>query len=249
VRLAGPALALLVFASAAAAEEKKDDAPRITAISPLHLILGETQAVRLRGLKLKEVTEVRCTPAMPATIKEKKDATPPNGLEAKDVGDQELVAELKVPADCKSSSVEVQVVAPGGSAQRAFLATAKDALAAEKEPNNGFAEAQPVDCSKPIAGRIDPDKDVDVYRIDGRSGATVNVRIAATEAGSLLDPILTIFDAAGHLLAAADDSDGSRDTRLTVTPKDDGPLSLVVSDAHDRGGPWHEYRLQFEPQR
>ena len=84
-------VAALLCGASATAEEKKNDAPQITAITPLSVVAGETQTVRLRGLKLKEVTEIRSTPALGATVKEKKDAAPPNGLEAKDVGDQELV--------------------------------------------------------------------------------------------------------------------------------------------------------------
>jgi hypothetical protein len=240
---------LALIEAAAAQEKKKDDSPRIIALTPLHVILGETQTVRLRGLKLKEVTEIRTTPPVTITLKEKKDAAPPNGLEAKDVGDQELVADLTVPADCAAAAIELTAVAPSGNSETLkVFAIAKEAVAKEKEPNNGFGDAQVVDLSKPISGRIEPDKDVDVYRVDGHSGTALNVRITAATAGSLLDPVLSVFDAAGHLIGSVDDTDGTRDARLTVTPTADGPLCLVVCDAHDRGGPWHEYWLQFDPQ-
>ena len=250
MRFGGLATALLLVAAQALAQEKKkEDLPRIIAVTPLQVVAGETQTVRLRGLKLKDVTELRCTPGITVTVKEKKDAAAPNGLEAKDVGDQELVAELAVPADCAAASIELTAVAPAGESEaRKIFVTPKNVMVTEKEPNNGFAEAQAVDQSKPISGRIEPDKDVDVYRVDGHAGTALKVRITAATAGSLLDPVLSVFDATGHLLGSADDTDGTRDARLTVTPKADGPLCLVVCDAHDRGGPWHEYRLEFDPQ-
>jgi hypothetical protein len=160
VRSAKFAAAFLALAAAAAAQEKKkEDLPRIIAVTPLHVVIGETQPVRLRGLKLKEVTEIRSTPPLTVTIKEKKDAAPPNGLEAKDVGDQELVVELSVPTDCSSAAIEFTAVAPSGDSEtRKVYVIAKEAVAKEKEPNNGFSDAQVVDLSKPISGRIEPDK-------------------------------------------------------------------------------------------
>ena len=242
------AFAALLCAVSATAEEKKDVLPRVTAVAPLRVILGETQTVRLRGVKLKEVTEIRCKSALAVTVKEKKDAGLPNGLEAKDVGDQELVLELAVPADFAAKTLALEVVTPAGTtAPREISVDAKDVEVREKEPNNGFREAQVWDGVKPMSGRIEGDKDVDVFRIEGLAGKALVFRITAATAGSLLDPVLTIFDAAGRLLATAGDSASSRDARLSVVPKADGPLCLVVSDAHDRGGPWHEYRLELLP--
>lgn len=240
--------AFVGIAGAAFAEEKKKDAPQVMAIAPLRVVAGETQTVRLRGLKLKEVTEVRSTPALIVTVKEKKDAAVPNGLEARDVGDQELVVELSVPFDCAAKTIALEAVAPSGTtSRREMRVIAKDAEVGEKEPNNGFREAQPWDLAKPMTGRIDADKDVDVFRIDGHAGKPLAIRITAAAAGSLLDPVLSLYDAEGHLLATDDDADGGRDARLSVTPKTDGALCLVVSDAHDRGGPWHEYRIDAQP--
>jgi hypothetical protein len=244
------ALFLVIGSAASPAQEKKSDAPRITAIAPMHIVLGETQTIRLRGLKLKEVTEVRSMPVVNMAIKEKKDAAVPNGLEAKDVGDQELLAEVIVPADCTATELAITAVGPAGSSEVKTLSLVnKGVLAEEKEANNGFLEAQLIGPSKPISGRIEPDKDVDVFRVDGQRGSAVNVRITAATAGSLLDPILSAFDTAGRLLATVDDTDGSRDAQLAITPTADGPLMIVVSDANDHGGPWHGYRLEVQTQR
>ena len=240
-----------VFACAAApalADEKKYEAPQIIAIMPLRVVVGETQTVHFRGLKLKEVTEVRCTPALAVTLKEKKDAGVPNGLDAKEAGDQELVVELNVPADFAAKMIALEAISPAGTtAPREIRVVVKDSEFAEKEPNNGFREAQPWDMTKPMAGRIDGDKDVDVLRIEGHAGKPLALRIIAATAGSLLDPVLSLFGNDGHLLASDDDADGGRDARFNFTPKADGPLCLVVSDAHDRGGPWHEYRIEAQP--
>ena len=239
------AAAFLLCAFVAGAQEKKNESPRVLAISPLRATLGETQTLRLRGMKLKDVTEVRCTPQLPVTVKEKKDAAPPNGLEAKDVGDQELAVEVNIPADFSGTKIALEVVTPTGTTSPQEIAVvAKDFAVREKEPTNGFREAQSWDAVKPMAGKIDGDKDVDVFRIPGTAGKSMAFRITAASGGSLLDPVLAIFDADGRMLGSDDDNAGGRDAKLTLTPKTDGPLFLVVTDAHDRGGAWHEYSLE-----
>ena len=243
-------VAICLLATFAEAEDKKPEPPKIVAVAPLRLVIGETQKIQLRGLKLKGVTEVRCTPPMVLSVKEKKDAAPPNGLTANDVGDQELVVELTVPADCTAKTVSLEVVTLDGTTiPREFAIVAKDAEAREKEPNNGFREAQPWDTGKPMTGRIDAEKDVDVFRVEGHADKTFAVTVSAAAAGSLaLDPILSVFDADGRLLSSADDSPGiGTNAQITIVPKRDGPLFIVVSDANDRGGEWHEYRLKAQP--
>lgn len=244
------AVAICLFATLADAEDKKPEPPKIVAVAPLRLVIGETQKVQLRGLKLKDVTEVRCKPALVLSVKEKKDAAPPNGLAANDVGDQELVVELTVPADCTAKTVTLEVVTPDGTTlPREFAIVAKNPEAREKEPNNGFREAQPWDTGNPMTGRIDADKDVDVFRAEGHAGKSFAVTAVAAAAGSLaLDPILSVFDSDGRLLSSADDSAGiGNNAQITIVPKRDGPLFIVVSDANDRGGEWHEYRLTAQP--
>ena len=241
------ALALVLTAITAFAEEEKDEAPRVFALIPIQLTAGEKTTLRLRGLKLKDATEVRVAPEAQATLKDKKDVGVPTGLEAKDVGDHEVAIELTPPAGCEK--VTVEIVTPSGVTKaREVSVFPKDALVTEKEPNNGFREAQPIEAGKPLCGKIDADKDVDVFRFDAHAGEALTVRVIAADAGSLLDPILSLFDSAGHLLATEDDTHGHRDPVLMFMPKTDGPLCLVVNDAHDRGGPWHEYRLEISRQ-
>lgn len=237
------ALVLASCAVTARAAEKTDEGPRVIALSPFQLTAGETTTLRLRGTKLKEASEVRVIPDAQATLKEKKDAPVPGGLEAKEVGDQEVVIELTAAEG--SDNLTLEIVTPAGVTQpREIPVVQKYAGGAEKEPNNGFREAQAIELARPLHGKIDGDKDVDVFRFDAHAGQLLSVRVVAAGAGSLLDPIISLFDAGGHVLATADDAPDGRDPTLVFTPKADGPLCLVVSDAHGRGGPWHDYRLE-----
>ena len=233
----------IAMAAPALAQDKKEGAPQIIALAPVYLTAGETTVLRFRGNKLKEVTEVRVTPEASATVKEKKDATVANGLEAKEVGNTEVSIELTPPAECTKVSVEL-VTPTGTTGLREIPVFAKDATGAEKEPNNGFREAQPLDLAKPVAGKIDGDKDVDVFRFDAHAGRPFTVRVIASEAGSLLDPFVSLHEPNGRLLATADDTGAKQDPTFIFTPKTDGPVCLVIADAHDRGGQWHGYRLE-----
>ena len=237
-------LALLLATPACFAAEEKKDIPRVTAVAPLGLTAGEASTLRLRGLLLKDATEVRTIPEAAAKLKDKKDASLPNGLEAKEVGDTEVSIELTPPADC--TKLSVQIVTPKGATEPHDIAIfPKEATVAEKEPNDGFRTAQMIDTAKPIVGKIGADKDVDVFRFEAKAGKPITARLIAAGSGSLLDAVLSLYDAAGRSLGSADDFDTQRDPILTATPATDGPLCIVVSDAHDRGGSWHEYRLEI----
>src|SRR5207247_5912931 len=113
----------------------------------------------------------------------------------------------------------------------------------EKEPNNGFPQAQPIKIPQAIDGLIREPRDVDVFRLEGKAGQRLVFEVLAARHGSALDSILTLYDAAGQQLASNDDIDGTTDSRLDVILPKDGTYYLTLIDAHDQGGPAHVYRL------
>jgi hypothetical protein len=113
----------------------------------------------------------------------------------------------------------------------------------EKEPNNGFREAQDVEFGKVIRGAIQSPGDVDVYRFTGRAGQKVRIEVLAARAGSLLDSTLCLYDAVGHLVSTNDDSDLGSDSRLAVTLDSDGVYYISIADANDTGSLVHGYQL------
>lgn len=232
----------------ARAQEKKADAPRVIALSPLTISPGTTVTLKVRGAKLANATEVRFPAAagVKATLKEKKAAEVPNGLDAKDVGDTQLEAEVVLPADLAPGALGFAVVTPEGTATGGSVQVREAAqLILEKEPDNGFRDAQPIEFGRVIAGGIKEDKDVDVFRFAGHARQKITAEVAAPQNGSLLDPALMLFDAAGQILAVNDDVATSRDAQLEIELPADGPYFLSVTDAHDRGGAWHNYELSL----
>lgn len=238
------ALALLTLATAAFAEDKKD-APRVTAVAPLEIVPGVNGFVKIRGVKLSAASEVRFpdNPVIKAEIKEKKAAEVPNGLDAKDVGDTQIEVALTVPADLAPGKIAFVVTTPDGPVSASLLVREAATLVSEKEPNNGFAEAQPVELGRTITGSVKEDKDVDVFQFNGHAKQHVLAEVSANCCGSLLDAVLTLFDARGHILATCDDIGGNHDPQLHADLPADGVYFLALYDAHDRGGAWHPYEL------
>jgi hypothetical protein len=114
---------------------------------------------------------------------------------------------------------------------------------AEKEPNNGFKEAQPISLGAVVEGAIAGSMDVDVYRFEGKAGQQVVVEVQAARLGSALDSFLTLYNDRAQVLDSCDDIPGSTDSRIEVKLPTDGVYYAAVSDAHDTGGPLHVYRL------
>ncbi|MHA3771761.1 PPC domain-containing protein [Verrucomicrobiota bacterium sgz303538] len=243
------ALVLSLYSGTAVAEDEKkpDGPPKITAVAPLEIVAGATTSLRVRGLLLGDATELRVAdaPTIAVEMKEKKKADVPNGLEAKKVGDTQVEAAMKVPADFPAEKLRFCVVTPKGTTEwKEIRVVQAAALVEEKEPDNGFREAQCIEPGSTVRGVIKEDKDVDVFRVEGHRGKRLQIEIFASRGGSLLDPTLMLFDAQGHLIASGDDeSTDDRDARLNILLPANGVYFVSITDANDRGGEWHSYTL------
>jgi hypothetical protein len=221
-------------------------APSITANEPAALVRGRKETFKLRGFELKGATQLRFPSAeqIVVELKESSDAGQAKGLENKVVGDKQLVAEITLPADLPTGFLEYVVVTPVGEAKSKIIVLAPESSIDEREPNDGFRDAQKLPAGQSVRGNIQGDKDVDVFAYPSLAGQ--QLRITVTSGGPLLmDVAVQCYDGRGQYLAAADDGP-SRDPVLTLTTKAEGPIYLCVSSSHDLGGPWHSYLLTIE---
>jgi hypothetical protein len=86
------------------------------------------------------------------------------------------------------------------------------------------------------------------YRLTGKKGDRLAIRVLAQRIGSPLDPAVAVLDAKGQEKAQADDSPGSTDPDLTFEFPEDGPYTLVVTDATTKGGQADAiYHLEIAP--
>jgi hypothetical protein len=216
--------------------------PRVLVAIPLGVAPGTTQRLTLRGLKLDGATEVRL-PGTKATAKliRKGKAGVPNMQKPEKVGDTEVVVEITLPADIAEKPLALEVVTPGGMVATHSLLVARNVVS-EKEPNNGYRQAQAIVLPTLVDGAIDNPQDVDVFRFEGKSGQKIVAEVLADRHGSALDGLLTLVDDRGSILASNDDAVGA-DPRLEFTLPRDGVYFLSLIDAHAQGGPAHVYRL------
>ena len=227
-------------------DKKKDLPPKLLYAVPLVAKPGEKQKLALRGKNLAGVKEVTVGGADGAKVKVlgAKAVPVPNNYPGERVGDSEAEIELELPKDAKPGAVKFVAVGPGGESS-AYSLLLRDELpaVAEKEENGGFDTAQPVALPCAIEGTIKAERDVDVFKFDGKKGDKVRVEVQAWRFGSPLDGFVTVYDADRKALASADDTDGSADPVLTVTLPKDGTYCVTLNDAHDLGGANFGYRL------
>jgi len=226
--------------------DAKTDTPRITATEPVALTNGAKVTFKVRGFDLKDSTELRFPAVADAIVEimETKDAGQPNGLDNNLVGNSQITAEVTLPPGTPAEPLEYVIATPTGDAHGQIRVLSADSVVDEKEPNDGFREAQEFRAGQYALGSIQSNKDVDVYAIHVQAGQAI--KVAVTSGGPLLmDAELHCYDSRGQFLAAADD-ELSRDPVVTLNTKTDGVVFLCISSAHDVGGEWHSYLLTAE---
>ena len=226
--------------------EKKGPPPKVLYAVPLVAKLGEKQKLSLRGMNLAAVKEVRVSGSDAAKVKVlgAKGVGVPNNYPGERVGDSEVEIELELPKDTKPGAVKLVAVGPGGESNTYSLLVRDDlSTVAEKEENGGFDTAQGGTRPCAVEGTIKGERDVDVFKFEGKKGDKVTAEVQAARFGSPLDGFLTVYDADRKVIASADDVNGSADPVLTVTLPKDGAYFVTLIDAHDLGGVNFAYRL------
>lgn len=89
------------------------------------------------------------------------------------------------------------------------------------------------------------DGELDFIRFEASAGAALVAEVDASRSGSFLDPVLTLFDATGAVIAFNDDFFGL-DSRIETTLPADGAYFLELRDFSRTGGSEYFYRLTVE---
>ncbi|MFZ6028434.1 MAG: pre-peptidase C-terminal domain-containing protein [Chloroflexota bacterium] len=99
------------------------------------------------------------------------------------------------------------------------------------------------------SGRICPNGDADMYTFAGSAGDEIGANVDAEAIGSSLDPVLTLLDANGNVLAANDDqvTELNRDSLIRFRLPASGTYTLRVSawDHPSAGGMGYPYTLRL----
>lgn len=125
----------------------------------------------------------------------------------------------------------------------------------EAEPNDAPESAQALSLPCVVNGDLDAAGGRDLYRFSGKRGETLYVDARAQALGSALEPVVTVRDARGAVVAAgAFDTNAApwaavcgRDPSVGVTLPEDGAYTVEVADLLGRAGGELAYRLRIGP--
>ncbi len=123
----------------------------------------------------------------------------------------------------------------------------------EAEPNNLPFQAQTIEDSLVVNGRIEKPGDYDCFRFEGRKGETLSIEVFARRLDSPLDARLVLLDPEEHILAISDDEvdrgaglvTHHADSLLHVELPESGTYIIRLDDLQGKGGHEYAYRLRI----
>ena len=243
--------------------------PTIQYATPLGARVGHTTVVELHGTGMDQIeaawiSEVRAAGYMrmtyPYTMPIRFGGDPENAATTARIAGTVVrrstdtaAVEFAVPDGERTGLWRLWVRSPQGIAEGTHF---------ELTDTPEFAESQ-VDSADwqngayTVNGNLSRERERDEYQIQGLAGTPLHFWTLSTQLGiPHLDPVLTLYDADGTLLAENDDTVaaygtliGNPDSSLFYTPAKDGPLRLTVRDRSARGGPSYCYRLKVDNRR
>jgi len=241
-------LAVVVPLSPAAGQPTKEGPPKPLYAIQLAADAGKTTKLTIRGVRLDTATEVRVgDPKSSGKVVGKGRKTPiSNQMNADVVGDTEIDVEITLPADVPGGVVPLSLIGPGGEG-RPFLLLVNDDTPRipEKEPNDGFKQAMSLTAPVVVEAGFKQPQDVDVFRIEGKAGDKFRFEVQAKRYGSPAEPMLTLYDVAGRVVATGETSTNTPDPIIRITLPKDGVYYVSVIEGFDQGGPMFVYRLVF----
>lgn len=107
-------------------------------------------------------------------------------------------------------------------------------------------DPQPIDLPAVVTGRIEGERDEDVFHFSATKGMKVAIQVESDSLGFLLDPLVLVLDAEGKVIGEIDDTNRQRDCLLTQSIPADGVYRVVVRDAHRNGGLRYVYRMTID---
>ncbi|HEY1377371.1 MAG TPA: PPC domain-containing protein [Gemmataceae bacterium] len=197
---------------------------------------GTEVVLTFSGARLADAKEVMCySPGLQVTK-----------LDAKD---NQVQATVKIAADCRLGEHAFRLrTATGVSELKTFWVGALPVVE-EKEPNNEFAQPQPVPLNCTVHGTV-TSEDVDYFAVEAKKGQRISVEVegvrVATDIGlgNVFDPYIAILDAKRFELATSDDTPLlKQDGCLSVVAPADGKYVIQVREGSYQGNGGCHYRL------
>lgn len=195
-------------------------APQFSTTTPSGLQRGTEAELKLNGARLADAKELLLY------------ETGIKVLELKEVKDNQVVARVKVEADCPLGEHKLRIrTATGVSELRTFNIT-PFAQVEEVEPNTTRDKAQKIPMNSTVLGSCSSE-DVDYYQVLVKKGEVISVEVEGMRMGrSMFDPYVAIYDAAGKVLSKVDDTAlFVQDTFATVIAPADGEYIVEIRES------------------
>jgi len=201
---------------------------RLSAILPPGGKAGTSVEIRLLGLDLEDVNELRFSR---------------DGISAKSTLTDGIAEPnqfiVTIAPDVSPGIYEARVVGRFGvSNPRAFV-VGDLPQSVEKEPNDALSSATEIPLGSIVNGNTEAST-TDHFKFKARKGQRVLLSCLAKEIDSRVDPVLVLYDSTGHELER-----NRRGGLIDFTAPDDGEFVAQVYDFLYRGGDEYFYRLSI----
>lgn len=245
MRLLLSLLAVFLFACSAAAQTSY---PMITHVTPVAVQRGKTTEITVEGQMnffgvYKALFEGEGVGAVVVEPAAKRPATGPLPVL------HSVKLKLTVAAEAPLGVREFRVASPLGVSSVGQLVICDDPVVQEIGDNNTRDKANPITVPCVVHGRIEVAEDVDYFKFHAEAGKTLSFEVLCARIEDKIhdlqkhaDPMLTLFDADGHELAANDDFFFA-DPYLAYTFAKAGDYFIQVRDAKYDGDPRWVYAL------
>ena len=217
-------------------------AARLDSIFPAGVRVGATVQVTLGGGDLDDVSELHFS--HPGITAKPKMADPsPFHKEPRPAPNQFIVTAA---ADVPLGTYDVRARGKYGLSNPRTFDLSNLAEFVETEPNNKLDEATEITLPLTVNGQINGNTDVDVYRFTAPAGQRILLDCRARRIDSLLDPMLSVYDAKGRELV--NNRDGyAKEAFIDFQVPAAGDYHVRIADALYRGNPNFVYRLTIGP--
>lgn len=154
----------------------------------------------------------------------------------KPVTDNELMVTLKVDRSCRLGTHSFRVRSPLGISELRIVRITDLPVVTADEPNDSRDQAMPLEKNVTVIGVLEKG-DRDYFKVRLRKGERLSAEVEAVRLGAtLLDTVLSVFDADGKELANADDTPlFGQDPHLSLIAPADGDYFVRVQEVNLEG--------------
>ncbi|MBX3414024.1 MAG: pre-peptidase C-terminal domain-containing protein [Pirellulales bacterium] len=223
----------LVYYDVPSGKHAPPAAPELAQLEPRGLQRGVATRVRLVGKNLLGLEKLDFG----------KHAFEVKLLASENSSPDEVIVEIAPSAELSRGTYDVRAITAGGQSKSLRLEVDDLAQQVESEPNSELAQATEVALPITLWGKLGSQGDVDHFSFAAEPGKTVVLAVDARALKTKANIVLTLFDAAGRVVASNNDFDGESDPLVAFDPPVAGRYTVRISDLLQSGSEEHVYRL------